>query len=264
MTDEEAKAQWLKLCDAVTDQMKEYTRPYVTMLVSPPGETPQIGTGTFIAHDGHGVLTCHHVAQFDPTALFIDDTGTIELSPDDWRGEAKFDVAHARINDSEWLKGQNRVGLLPMTKFADRFSAVEFELFFFRGIAGENARFLGAAGSDVTLSGYCSQEERGTGDEQIFEMLWRPDTATVTTGTDDEARAVIKQEKPQGFSGSLVWNTRFVELGCNLATWTPEDAVVVGMLRHYDENTNTLLAWRVEHIRAWLASENETAKDPAT
>jgi hypothetical protein len=30
------------------------------------------------------------------------------------------------------------------------------------------------------------------------------------------------------------------------------------MLRHYDESTNTLLAWRVEHIRAWLASGNAT------
>lgn len=252
MTDDDANARWLVSCNTITDQMKEFTRPYVTMLVSPPGQKPEIGTGTFIEHGGPGVLTCKHVADFDPSALFKDEHGTIDLSLSGWRAERRFDVAHSAISESEWVKCRGRTALLPMAKFADTSSCAASELLFFRGIAGENVRYLGVDDSAVTLSGYCSQEKPGTGDGQIFEMLWVPGTATVTFGTAEEARAVIKQEYPQGFSGSLVWNTQFVERGCDLSTWTPDDAVVIGMLRHYDKDTNTLLAWRVEHIRAWL------------
>lgn len=262
MTDNERKAWWAALCNAVTDQMKEATRPYVTMLVSPPGEKPRIGTGTFIGRDGPEVLTCKHVADFDPSALFIDEFGSVEMTLGAWRAEKRFDVACAPVSEDEWIKGQDRAALLPMSKFAHTSACVASELLFFRGIAGENARYLGSGANDVTLTGYCSQEEPGTGDQQIFEMLWRPGTATVTSGTADEARAVIKQDNPQGFSGSLVWNTRFVERGRDLSTWSPEDAFVIGMLRQYDKGTNTLLAWRVEHIRSWLADNSRTAKDP--
>jgi hypothetical protein len=155
------------------------------------------------------VLTCSHVAIFDP--LFIDEHGSTEIILGAWRAEKRFDVAYAAISDNEWGKCQDRAALLPMSKFAGTSACVPSELLFFRGIAGENARYLGSGANEVTLTGYCSQEEPGTGDKQIFEMLWRPGTATVTSGTADEARAVIKQDNPQGFSGSLVWNTRLVE-----------------------------------------------------
>lgn len=260
--DKKSNAQWAALCNAVTDQMTVATRPYVTMLVSPPGKKPSIGTGTFIENEEPGVLTCKHVADFEPSALFIDEHGAAEMTLGAWRAEKRFDVAYTPVSKDEWSKCQDRVALLPMSKFAERSSCAASELLFFRGIAGENARYLGAGANDVTLSGYCSQEKARTGDEQIFEMLWIPGTATVTSGTADEVRSVIKQVNPQGFSGSLVWNTRFVERGCNLLAWSPDDAVVIGMLRHYDESTHTLLAWRVEHIRSWLADSSRTAKDP--
>lgn len=261
MTDDAARARWVAMCNAVTDRMKEFTRPYVTMLVSPPGEKPKIGTGTFIENGGRGVLTCNHVALFDPSSLFIDEHGSIEMTLGAWRADKRFDVACAPVSEEEWGKCQDRATLLPMSKLASSSASVASEVLFFRGIAGENARYLGAEANEVTLTAYCSQKEPCTGDQHIFEMLWHSGTATVTSGTADEARAVIKQDNPQGFSGSLVWNTRFVERGCDLSAWSPEDAVVMGMLRHYDKGTNTLLAWRVEHIRSWLADSCRTAKD---
>jgi hypothetical protein len=62
----------------------------------------------------------------------------------------------------------------------------------------------------------------------------------------------VRYDDPEGFSGSLVWNTRFVELGCDLSAWRPHEAVVTGLLRRWDTSTRTLLTWRVEHLLAWL------------
>lgn len=45
---------------------------------------------------------------------------------------------------------------------------------------------------------------------------------------------------------------RNVEVTRQNAQWTQEDAIVTGLLRRWDESTRTRLAWRVEHLRAWL------------
>jgi len=107
-------------------------------------------------------------------------------------------------------------------------------------------------GVDAIISGYCSQEKLETSDDQIFEILWCPEEASITSGTSDDVRARFKYNDPAGFSGSLVWNTRFLELKCDFQKWNPSEAVVTGLLRRFDEDTNTLLVWRVEHLHAWL------------
>jgi hypothetical protein len=142
---------------------------------------------------------------------------------------------------------------LPMSKFASRHSPVPYELLFLRGIAGEDVGYISGLGADVILTGYCSQEKENSGNASIFEMLWDPGGIAVTNGTDSDVRERIKHDDPAGFSGSLVWNTRFVERGCELSKWTPKDAVVTGLLRPYDANSKTLLAWRVEHLLDWLS-----------
>jgi hypothetical protein len=122
-------------------------------------------------------------------------------------------------------------------------SPVPNELLFFRGIAGENVAYMSGLRAEVILTGYCSQEKRHTGDAGIFEVLWDPTQITKTSGTSEEVRDRVKHDHPGGFSGSLVWNTRFVEHGCDLSRWRPIDAVVTGLLRRYDVGTGTLLAW---------------------
>ena len=96
------------------------------------------------------------------------------------------------------------------------------------------------------------QEKKDTGDANEFEMLWSPSNATVTSGTETGVRDRFKYQDPGGFSGSLVWNTRFVELGCDLSKWSHARAAITGLLRRYDPATCTLLVWRVEHLLKWL------------
>lgn len=116
--------------------------------------------------------------------------------------------------------------------------------------AGENSTYDGILNSNGT--GYLSQEIEDTGDAQIFEMFWEPDKTQYSCGTTDEARAAVKFEEPPGLSGSLVWNTRYLEVTNAGNVWTPEDAVVTGLLRRWKEKTKRLLVWRVEHLRQWL------------
>lgn len=89
-------------------------------------------------------------------------------------------------------------------------------------------------------------------DPQIFEIFWEPENTQFSAGTSDDVRAKVRFNDPGSFSGSLVWNTRYLEITNAGESWSPEDAVVTGMLRRYDSNTATLLALRVEHLREWL------------
>lgn len=244
------------MCDVVTDRMKVFARPYVVILAGGDERNPNIGTGTFLDGNGVELLTCEHVARGDPSAYYLDETGSTQVRPGTWRADANvaIDAAIAPINSSEWACVLGRAEPLPFSRFAKSHTAVSRELLFFRGIAGENASFVGALSVIATVTGYCSQEMEGSGDARVFEMLWEPGRGTITLGTAGEVADKLKQDDPRGFSGSLVWNTRFVELGCDLERWRPEDAVVTGLLRRYDSSTHTLLTWRVEHLLKWLGT----------
>lgn len=242
------------MCNVVTDRMKVFTRPYVAILGGGAvGKETEVGTGTFIEKGELGLVTCEHVARFNPAAFYLDGSGSSELKLGRWRAEPDpgKDVALAPVPATEWSHVSGRAQPLPMSKFAQRHATAERELLFFRGIAGENA-YVGSHGADGILSGYCSQEKIGTGDANIFEILWHPPSTILTSGTSSVVQNRLRYDNPAGFSGSLVWNTRFVELGCDLSSWSPSEAVVTGLLRRFDEKTNTLLAWRVEHLLSWL------------
>jgi hypothetical protein len=253
MTDRDRLARWTDLCDEVTTRMKEFTRPYVAVLAGRPGRPTDIGTGTFVANGGRRLLTCEHVARFEPTAHYIDGNGHIPIEPGIWciEPDVRIDAASSAIPEDECRRISGSAKMLALSNFADRHAPADKEVLFFRGIAGENAH-VSAFGTDVTLTGYCSQEKKASGDADIFEMLWSPREAQLTADTDPETRARFKYDNPAGFSGSLVWNTRFVEEGCDLSRWSPKDARVTGLLRRYDPDTGTLLVWRVEHLFAWL------------
>lgn len=240
----------------IADVMKVYTRPFVTILA---GDV-DIGTGTFIKQERIRVLTCEHVARLDPVAYYIDGAGSTGLRPGPWCVEpsTRKDVALATVPDVEWERISSVARPIPINKFAKRHEPVENELLFFRGIAGENVGYIGNLGSDSILSACCSQEKHGTGDSDIFEILWSPKDITVSQGTNGAVLDRIKYDNPAGFSGSLVWNTRFVELGCDFRNWNPDHAVVTGLLRRYEENTSTLLTWRIEHLFDWLQTSTDT------
>lgn len=251
---------WEDAVDTVTDRMKSYTRPFVTPLVhDPPNSPPIFGSGTYIdmtdqAGSQRRLVTCEHVMRYQPQKHRPHGSaGLEELSGVICSDRDPVDAATITISDAVWRSTSHHGTAVPFSSFALRHAPVDNEVMFFRGLAGENA-YLGFGNLDAIVTGFCGQEPPGSGDNRIFELGWRPDATTITRGTGAPEARRVKFNDPAGFSGSLVWNTRFVELGCDLQKWSPEDAVVTGLLQRWDSSTRTLLVWRVEHLQGWLTS----------
>lgn len=250
-------AQWLQIQEDVTERMKAHTRPFITPLGT---ETPQtvrlVGTGNYLERDGQRILlTCQHVASTQPMHYRFFGNDSVFEHRGAWRMDPHpIDAAGALLSDQAWTAVSHQAATVPLSGFAPKHETKErAELIFFYGFAGENADY-GFEVHQTNGSGYCSQEKENTGDDQSFEIFWEPSNTRHTAATSQEARAAVKFCNPQGFSGSLVWDTRYLEVTQAGRTWTPEEAVVTGLLRRWDSQRQTLLVWRVEHLLAWLGS----------
>jgi hypothetical protein len=67
---------------------------------------------------------------------------------------------------------------------------------------------------------------------------------------------------PHAMSGSLVWNTRFVEMSRRNEHWSPGDAVVTGLLWSWPDESK-IVATRIEYVRSFLLTFSETVSAPA-
>ena len=247
--------QWRGLCDQVTSSMLAHTRPFVTPLGTETDRTVRlVGTGSYVCRNTRRLLlTCQHVAIEQPMHYRFNGADNVFEHRGPWTmdGHPK-DAAFAILSDQAWRACTHLAQAVPYSRFAQMHAPCEqAELLFFRGYAGENAHY--AFGVHQTNgTGYCSQEKANTGDKEIFELFWEPDKTEVSSQTLPEASAEMKFEVAGGFSGSLVWNTRYLEVSRQGCQWSPEDAVVTGLLRRWDQDTKTLLVWRVEHLRSWI------------
>ncbi len=250
--------QWEAMKHDVTDRMKIFTRPFVTPLGTETQTTViLVGTGSYvISRDQRILLTCEHVAVKQPMHhRFFGDDSVFEHRGPWYMDPHPIDAAFAALSDAAWQAVPHQAAAVPLGKFATKHQPSEqAELLFLRGFAGENADY-GFGIHQTNGSSYCSQEKAGTGDAQIFEMFWEQENTAYSQEAQAEDRANVKFKDAHGLSGSLVWNTRFVEVTSKSGEWSPEDAVVTGLLRRWDEDTKTLLVWRVEHLNAWLASK---------
>jgi len=249
------QAKWKVICDDVTEQMRAFTRPFATPLTTPTPETIRLtGTGSYVDIEGRRLLlTCEHVARYKPVHNRFAGSDDVFEHQGPWREDQHpIDAATAPVSGAAWAAASHQAGAVPAAAFAARhYVAQPEELLFFRGYAGENAAY-GFGVHAANGSGYCTQEVKASGDSQIFEMFWEPLQTQFTAETSAEAKASMGFNDAQGFSGSLVWNTRYLETAGAGRKWSPADAQVTGLLRRWDTGTKTLLVWRVEHLRAWL------------
>lgn len=248
--------EWTSICDRVTAAMLHFTHPFVTPLGTATASAVRlVGTGSYIGHGNRRLLlTCEHVARQQPMhyRFYGSDKVFEHRAPWCWDPHP-IDAAVALISDAAWAATPHSAREIATSVFAQKHSTCDpAELLFFRGYSGENAHY--AFGIHQTNgTGYCSQEVANSGDDQIFEIFWRPEKAQFTSSTSEETRSEVKFENPKGFSGSLVWNTRYLERTAAGKQWSPADAVVTGLLRRWDEKgTGNLLVWRVQHLNSWL------------
>jgi hypothetical protein len=242
--------------DKVATSMLAHTPPLGTPLSTETDRDVRlVGTGDYVMrHDKRLLITCEHVARVKPIhyRLYGSDNVFAHQGPG-MMDQHPVDTSFAEIGDAAWAACEHQAATIPYDRFAaNHHLAQPEELIFYRGYAGENAHY--AFGQHQTnATGYCTQEKKDTSDGEIFELFWEPEHIQFASGTLDEVKAAIKLDDARGFSGSLVWNTRYLEVtNIERRKWSPEDAVVTGLLRRWDRNTRSLLVWRVEHLRAWL------------
>jgi hypothetical protein len=253
-------AQWKAICDDITHRMLEYTRPYVTPLSSrtSAGFRKLEGSGSYVTYeDERLLLTCEHVERGNQLNQKVFDlTKDYAVANPFFAKPHPVDVAWSCVPDDMWFGIDHEAQEIPFSRFAVKHALFDkYEPLFFRGYAGENA-YDDLVDFKAYASGYCSQEKDGAAaSTQIFEMLWDPEKTSITSETSEEMREVMKFTDPRGFSGSLVWNTRYREVSQSGKEWDPFQAVVTGIASRYDPDTNTILVYRVEHIRAVLAAK---------
>lgn len=249
--------EWRDVVTSVTDAMVAHTKRFTTPMFSVNTKPPRLrGTGNYVQGPlGRLFLTCQHVAHHSPLTYEFVGNEKVLQHPGKWIAATQpLDIAFSPISEGLWSADPHGAATIPYERVAVRHEPTfPEEVFFFLGYAGENA----TQGMDRFVArgtGYCTQIDKDAdADDQIFELLWDSTMTQITPSTAELAKAEkMRFEDPEGFSGSLVWNTRVVEVTRSGKQWSPDDAVVSGLLRRYDPDTKTLLVYRIEHVRKWL------------
>lgn len=250
-------SSWEATVEEVTEAMRNHVRCFVTPLSMDRPLSNKVtleGTGSYVMIAGKRIIvTCEHVASRGDMNLGFYGSQDVFGYRGQWLMDpAPIDLAMAPMTDAVWSKQPHQAAVIPFDRFAQRHATSDrSEMLFLFGFAGENSVY-GFQQFDTAGSAYLSQEIPEGGDAAYFEMFWRPMDIEYTADTTDEERSKVKHEDARGLSGSLVWNTRYIEVTTNGGSWTPADAVVTGMAQRWDGLSKTLLVYRVEHIRTWI------------
>jgi hypothetical protein len=159
--------------------------------------------------------------------------------------EYPADVALTKIKDEAWNACQHHARPIPINHFSEKHNPVEGELMFMIGYSDERSDFhfgtLFLPGTPYLTQSVDFPKEFG--DIKFhFSIYYKPDLAV---SVDSSARGL---PKPPGMSGSLVWNTRFLETIQKGETWSPKKSCVTGIVWGWPSSDASLLATRVEHM----------------
>lgn len=242
----------------VTREMRKFTEPFVCPLSHEPNETVVRlrGTGNLIeVHLRRLLLTCEHVVT-GSRKLSFRPHGTdqpLKLDRPFAMAPDPYDVAVARIPCGLWQAVPHQGTPIPRDLFALTHHPVEDELLFFRGFAGENSAFAFEVLASHSTS-YTTQEVKDADapdSRYFFYLHHQPEKVTVIDSKN------TRFENPSGFSGSLVWDTRYLQCAQQQAAWSPEMARVTGLVLRWTPSDPGIVALRVEQLNSYLLSAVE-------
>jgi hypothetical protein len=239
-------------------RMKAFTKPFVTpisrVIRDATGEHGElVGSGNYIEmHAEKYLLTNEHVArvmaQNSLAHQFHNCDSVFRVTNPFLSVPLPFDVGLSPIDATVWNHEPHGSAAIPESKWTLAHSGVVGEIFFFKGYAAEGSSFhFGHLVSNATS--YACQEISLPKDDRFhnrfhFALDYRPDLATALGNNNPGL------PDPHGFSGSLVWNTRFVEMGRDLSAWSPDNAVVTGLIWGWPSSAACLVATRAESVRS--------------
>lgn len=242
--------EWGKNSITVANEMSKFVEKFVTPVseVIDHDYGKLVGSGSFFNRDGKiHLITNKHVeddAKPHPLAVHFRGSGdTIQCTNEIVSEKYPIDVAVTEIPAGAWSRQGNQSHAIPIDLFEKMHSPVDRELLFFTGHSGDRSNFAFGILSSARTP-YTSQEiqlPEDWGDEKYHFALPYPGERIMTVDGSPSSPPL-----PPGFSGSLVWNTRFLELG--IENWKPSCARVTGLIWGWPPSATSLIATKIEHL----------------
>jgi hypothetical protein len=237
---------------SMTERALKYLTP--VLLQEGDGSASLVGTGTYVDIDGQlYLLTCDHVTKFGkkkPLLVLLRGQDESIPGPNDTIVKQPEDLSFGRIPDTPKLSQEHNSAGLHLSSFACRHQPVEGEILFFLGTPGEDSEHIALLETTFVSAEprLVSEVPRFARDPLfVFCLPHQPAMAiNVEGGTDRQA------QNPEGFSGALVWNTRYIECARANRPWSPRYAQVTGMLRRWDSGATHLTCCRSEGILSFI------------
>jgi hypothetical protein len=255
MDEQSARQQFDRLCEQIGPAMQTHIEPFLTN-ISHAVENDygrSQGSGSYIDYcDRRFLITNEHVTRGSGVNQYtyqFREKEDVFLLPKPLAAEPDpVDVAISEISTRAWSHGHHASVPIPFDRFAQKHAPVDRELLFFCGFSGERTKFgfgtLVAHGTPLLTQ---DMNPPVTGlHPNDFALNYNPEKAR----TYDGSRGTLPL--PPGLSGSLVWNTRFVEVASSGQQWFPDLAQVTGMLCRWPENQPYIIGTRIEIIRDFL------------
>jgi len=226
---------------------------------TPPGD--HHGTGSFFfLEDTRMLITCEHVANVSANITLgmtqygaehaLSIPGVFAVS------EYPVDVAAIHIPDKNWNRVPHTAKCVESNMLSRKHEPVEGEYLYVYGFPGDDAavgfgqhshRGLAVFSHEIEFSSITVDEEPKPIEPYHFLIPYNPEHAKLLEGSN----SVLS--RAAGMSGSLVWNTRYVEVSSQGGKWKPEDARVTGILWGHSSKAGVLVATKIEYLRNFLS-----------
>lgn len=255
MSQEQTRA----LFEEVQHRMAAHVVPSLTEVYFPgsPGEPFENGTGAFVAVDEAKLLVSndHVIRNAGLVHSFQGSDRFFAAAQRRYGVEYPVDVGAAQIDPQVWAGDGGGAQAIAFARFAERHETVPYEILWMGGFPGARVKQLHevkfAVCEATPTQEYLFHE--GTGAHESFDphfhfaVYYSPGNAIrIESAPSSPGRSV-----PPGLSGTLVWNTRRLERHYAGAPWTPDLAVVTGIVWGWP-GANYLIATRVQHFRQFL------------
>jgi hypothetical protein len=244
--------QWEDLtkivCEAMIAETDGFTTPISKVIEHDYGILE--GTGSYIQIEGKRYLfTNEHVAACLKThsiAYQFCGCADVHLTTNPFPViEYPQDVAICEIDDSIWNNAPHKGKAILAERFAAKHSPTDGEFLFLVGYAADRSKFVFQELHSERLPYLTQSREMPSGwgiPDVHFALHYKPDSAIATNPRS------LGLPCPPGMSGSLVWNTRYVEAQQAGRMWSPKDAQVTGIVWGWPSSDACLLATKVEYF----------------
>jgi hypothetical protein len=256
----------MELPPHLADEIGEFVDSFVTPIAlvkpndvrDPPGD--HAATGNFLlVSDQRYLLTCEHVARLcsqGKLGYTPFGAGGGQTIPSKFISEPyKVDVAAAPLSPQNWNLQKHAAQCVTPAMFSSKHTPVDDEFLYVYGFPGSEAKTgfgehfvqgIGIFSHETDYNPILATESPMPIVGYHICLAYLPEYASVIQG----GHSVLPLGP--GLSGSLVWNTRYVEVTSRGMEWRPEHARITALVWGHSQKAGVLIATPIEYIRSTM------------